>query len=353
MARRIRQAGKVEVKSLEVHADGRICADVRCVTCGYDLIHVPIEGVCPECGTEAYRSTGVMIAARDGLVVGDATCGSCGYDLRGLPAHGACPECASPIRPSILGSRLEAAAPEYVTKLARGAMLVSIASVLAFVFVGAQLLHGVLELFGLVSLGAAGSDVLAGVAATGSLVALGVYLVGWWLLTVKDPVRGKAMVADRARRSCRFGLVLMVLVFPLLIISMLASSGGRFAPGSMVFGFGALFGSVLTFIGTILQYVRSMTYVGLMSTRFSRPRVRAYADSMAWIGPLTVIFTSLIAAIMANSAGGSLVVATVIGNLGPAAMLVMYWHLMEQVRRALREVRAAQEARPAQPPGVQ
>ena len=56
----------------------------HCVTCRYDLTHVPENNLCPECGQDIRITTVAGPAAR---------CAQCGYDLMHVPADGRCPEC--------------------------------------------------------------------------------------------------------------------------------------------------------------------------------------------------------------------------------------------------------------------
>ncbi len=337
-----------ELRALEVGADGSISTDARCVSCAYDLTGIAIDGACPECGLAVQRSSGVFIAAREGLITAEVPCGSCGYSLRGLQIDGVCPECATPARPSALGGRLEAAAPSYVTMLSRGATLVSIASVLLFVMLGVQVVSAVLDLTGVMNFGLGGQVVQSIIFGGWSIVSLLLYAVGWWMLTAKDPVRGKAMVADQARRSTRLGLILMTCTLPFLIVLSGGIGGTGFAAGAAIAGVGIFFASVLTLIGVILQYVRSMTYLGKMSSRMALPKVRGRADALAWAGPLVVIAGSIVAAVVANTVsfgGGGAPTASMaqfIANIGPAVILVMYWRLIEMVRGGLKEVRQVQ-----------
>ena len=217
-------------------------------------------------------------------------------------------------------------------------MLVSMASVIVLFFVLAQLVFGVLAWLGF----ARGGVVLSGVTSLGTLIAFVVYAIGWWLLTARDPVRGKLMVADKARRATRVGLSILVGAVPLLILGSIGAGRFGWAPGWAMAGATVFFAAVLTLIGGLLHYVRSMTYLGLMSARMAKPRIRPYADAMAWVGPVALIVSSVIGVILANAGGGSVAVAMVVGNLAPATVLVLYWHLIESVRRGIREAREKQ-----------
>ncbi len=144
-----------------------------------------------------------------GLVESGVLCARCGYDLGGLKENQRCPECAGPIVNSLRAELLEFAAPEFLKRLHRGAMLVQISAISATVGVAGLVLAVIL----LITLAAAGVDPVAifivmgvlGVAGPLACGATGV--AGWWMLTARDPGAGGVRKDARVRKVLRIGVI--------------------------------------------------------------------------------------------------------------------------------------------------
>ncbi len=60
-----------------------------------------------------------------GRIEENLPCVACGYTLRGLPVNGACPECGTEISRSLQGDRLAAADPQWLRTIVRGQRLLT------------------------------------------------------------------------------------------------------------------------------------------------------------------------------------------------------------------------------------
>lgn len=115
-----------------------------------------------------------------GRVAMDVPCRTCGYNLRGLLPDDRCPECGTAVGQSIHGDRLCLTDSSRLKHLAAGALLMII-SVLGFVVIAVFAME-VIPTYGELPLALLGTLAV-------SVFAVG--LVGYWKLTMPDPVRAE------------------------------------------------------------------------------------------------------------------------------------------------------------------
>ena len=89
----------------------------------------PVQNRTTRDGTLSTRAVGTL-------------CKRCGYVLAGLPINGDCPECGLAVRTSLLGNRLEHAAPEWLGSVYKGLLLVSVLTFVAGPVAILSALHG-------------------------------------------------------------------------------------------------------------------------------------------------------------------------------------------------------------------
>lgn len=221
----------------------------------------PGENRCESCGEP--RNDPTQPCAQCGLaapsiVTHDLACRRCGYSLRGLSLGTVCPECAAPVRLSLLGDFLAASDPSHVARLLRGALLVEIALYLGV------LLSCIASPLALIV--TAPSRPGLGTALVGAVhLALGAAgLIGWWLLSTRDPGGQSSARGEGARRTLRVCLAVSA-------GSTLLGAGGAassllipdpFLRSQLVRG-GVLIGSVTG----IVQYFASVAYVRVLAAR--------------------------------------------------------------------------------------
>lgn len=267
-------------------------------------------------------------------VVDARFCIRCGYALSGLPIAGRCPECGTAVALSLREPTLAGASPEYRESLRSGLTLV---------------LNALLLMVGLLIVGI-GSVAFASIAFTGTwseraielginglnIVVSAMLLWGYWKYTEPDPSQVAKERQESARRVIRVTVVvqaaLAVVGLPLLLVEWYAlpvapaggGTGSAPAPGLSVWQMlgmvlvGAT--SVLSFVAWVVQFFAVMRYTRWVATRIPDERVIARTKRYMWLLPVISF------------------VGMVVLFLGPLIALVMYWKLLDRVRRQVRSI---------------
>lgn len=262
--------------------------------------------------------TPTMARGGSGSAAG-ATCIKCGYDLTGLPQTGACPECGTRVADSLRGLLLRYSSPEYVAKLHRGVFMVVAAIIV-------QLLTSI-GMFFVGMLGGMGVAAPAGVAILLQLVSSGaslVILVGWWLFSEPDPRYTGGNDGSTARKVLRVTLVIYG------CSTLLTLTSAFLAPQQAGVGLAAaglaLVAALAGLIAWAVNYFASMRYVGWLAQRIPNDHAQKRAKLLLWLGPLL-------------STVGILAL-----GLGPLIALVLYWNLLDEIRKDLKAIRKEQGA---------
>lgn len=245
--------------------------------------------------------------------VGEARyCIKCAYALVGLPVDGDCPECATPVELSLREQTLANAAPEYLQSLASGLSLV---------------LNGILLMI-MVAIGA----MVLGFASGGSpsvvlalqFVSLGVsamILLGYWKFTQPDPGQVALEANNSARSVIRVTVVAQVFVALADLIIDLASSSATGTASTFV-----LILSAAVLLSTLalwaVQFFAVMRYTRWIATRVPDAFIMKRTKRYMWLLPLLY---------------GPLFVTVV----GPLIALVLYWNLLDRLRKHVKSIRAS------------
>lgn len=348
---------------------------VPCRRCGFDLLGLPLSGMCPECGQDVAGSvpSEVLATIPGSVVESDRPCAVCGYNIRGLPVVGRCPECGASVEQSLLGRLLRFASPAYVATLHRGAFLVELSIALSICLMILGIFAGGFWSSISPAGAAAGS---APVPAAISLVSDGLFtaisvlgLVGWWMLSTPDPGEPKEAPGRRARSVLRIG-----------VIGQLAAAAGSLVLGAIVavFSFPVSVASTLLGTGTILDLVgglawvvsffAAMTFIRHLAARIPDDRLATRAVTLRTFGAILIgiaagllvlilVFVAFVSAGAGGTAfGGLLGIVPCVGFpvLGLAGFIafIMYVVLIDHLRSALRDQRlaASQPQRIGPPP---
>ena len=272
-------------------------------------------------------------------------CIDCGYDLIGLRTDGVCPECGRPVDDSLRGAHLIHRSPEYVRTLTRGIGLV-LNGILLWFFLSFIVSPGLM--FGLAfNSGLAGSGAVNAYAATVQigLAALGVaisgmILYGYWCFTARDPGDPIRDGAPTARRVVRGAVIAQAAfqVISLAITTLISSTGTmQFTPGStpgqvtgsQSFGLALMIAGSIVGVGAfaawVTQFFAAMLYVKAVALRLPDPKIYRLSKTRIIACPIWCT------------------VGILLFFLGPLIALILYWNLLNMVRTRLKQIRNAQQ----------
>jgi uncharacterized protein (DUF983 family) len=251
-----------------------------------------------------------------------ARCRKCGYDITGLKPNQRCPECGGALR---FEDRLFSAAPEYVTKLYIGAILVEVSLVLIVVMFIGNFIGGMLQAPALVM-------VINLLAIPGPILAL----VGWWMLSTRDPGLGERDEGQRSRVAIRALLAIRALG-TLVSISLLFT----YTPLGVEETVSLLLNGV-TFAG----FVVSMLYVRVLAARIPDNDIIDRAGTVLRLGVFGAVGLGVLIAIALSAmASGSQMVLGIAGCgmmvfiIGFLVWGVLYILLIDALRASLGKLR--------------
>ncbi len=269
--------------------DSRICPK-----CQYDS-GSPTAEACPECGTSLVPH-----------------CIICGYDLKGLPRDGVCPECGTPVEQSYLPDLLHNRSPQYLQQLRSGLSFV-LNGILVWVFlIIASVVVAVAGLSGL------GIEILLALAGTGCSLAI---MLGWWKLTTPDPGKPDASADLLSRRLIRIAVSVQLAATVFSLIPQFAI-GQTLAPGMTAIVVLAFALSLLSMVAWVVQFFAAMQYVRWLARRVPDQKLHNRAKRFMWLGPLLQT------------------VGLLLLGLGPLIALVMYWNMLDAMRKHIKRMLA-------------
>lgn len=262
------------------------------------------------------------VAQAQGPVIdSDRSCVKCGYNLRGLAYSGNCPECGTAVQFSLRGILLQFANPEYLNKVLTGhswvlnAILVSIVLMLVNIVVA-------------VGLKVQGAEV----AASGLSIFISIWsFLGYLKLTEPDPMFTGTERPDSARQVVRIAAMVSIAANTLaVIVGGVALAGGGAGALPIVMISGAL--ALLGYIAFAVQFFAMMNYTMWLARRVPDQWIVKRATTYRWLLPVL-------------STVGVLLI-----GLGPLIALVLYWNLLDRMRKHLKSIVAT--GTPANLPSV-
>lgn len=269
----------------------------------------------------------------------DVACIRCGYNLKGVDRHGTCPECGMFVEHSLRGTMLPDSDPDYVRSLHRGAVTV-LTCLVASLAVGI-LTFAVGVTFAVMGGMAASAPTPAGappaagpggipewIELASLLAQTGIGLAsvfGWWLLTSPDPGGAsrenspKVRLAVRVLAVCAAVASLVAFMSTLLWgpANALALGGGGITPGEVIV---ILAGVVSGFLLPIARFFVELVYIRALARRIPDTLIAERAKKLMWVYPLIYVLGALCL------------------GLGPLIALILYYRLINSVRKALREI---------------
>jgi hypothetical protein len=250
-------------------------------------------------------------------------CIQCQRDIFGLPRNGMCPQCGTPVNDSVHSTMLLYSSPEYTEKLHKGVFLIQATIVASIIMVVVAVVINLLS-----------STNIAGASAVGAVTqipsfALGIVLLyGWWRLSEPDPEYigndTRERVSGFVRISVIIRVVIAVAALPFALLAppffMSASSGSFTLTTTDYIWIAAGLVNIVVMIG---WFIATTLYIKWLGVRLANARLVNRAKNFLWLGPLLMTV-------------GMLVI------IGPLIALVLYWRMLDWIRKDLKNIRADQ-----------
>lgn len=274
------------------------------------------------------------------ILMRDVTCIRCGYNLKGVDRTGTCPECGTFIERSLRGTMLPHADPDYLAALHRGSVVI-VSSIIASIVVNLAMFAAAIG-FAIVGATAgpppgAPPGVMPGPGAMPEwvdtlnlLLGTGIALVGvfgWWLLTSPDPGGTARENSPRARIVVRALSIASAVVTLIAFVSTLivgsASIGAAIASGAVTPGLvlGIIAGFLSGIALPIARFFAELVYIRALARRIPDTLIAEKAKKLRWQCPLVFVL------------------GAVCFWIGPIIAFILYYRLLNSVRRALKEIR--------------
>lgn len=258
---------------------------------------------------------GTRFGGPTGPVVQDLRyCIRCGYGLVGLPLGGGCPECGTSIELSLREPTLANASQEYLKSIKTGLSLVLNGIMLTIVL-------GVVSIP--IGMAASGTPMFAMLPLATTFVGLGIsamIFIGYWKYTEPDP----GQVATEATNSARTVVRVAVAAQAVLALANLGLEVGKGVVvnadlSTLLDGAVALIG-LLNMVSWLVQFIGVLRYTRWLATRIPDQWVLTRTKRYQWLLPVISI------------------VGAVVLLLGPLIALVLYWNLLDRMRKHVRHI---------------
>lgn len=277
-------------------------ARANCFKCGYDISTLDPTCNCPECGSPNING-----------------CIGCAYDLTETPSDSNCPECGVPVWCSVGRNALRKVGSQELTSVHAGFRL---ATQLILFYIIASIISGVLFL-GVISRADDSTIAITIIAAAIVLNAtiFGI-LLGWFKLSRPLPGIHAQLDAPDRRKFLRTTLWIVVALTIVQTIWAMIPDPSLSDPNAEIrtidfiaMGFQALYA-----IAILVAFVAQVMYIGWFAKLVRNRKMERRAKHLIWSGPLIAIIGSFLF------------------MLGPLIALILYWNLIEYVRRDLKKI---------------
>jgi hypothetical protein len=258
------------------------------------------------------------------VVETDRNCVQCSYNIKGLPLAGKCPECGMAVSMSLKGVLLQFASPEYQGTIRSGLSMVLNGILLYIVLI----LTSVAMVF---ALGQSTSLML--ILAVLGIGVQGLILFGYWRYTEPDPGFVGRDLPDTPRKIVRIAVMIQAAA---AVVQLFAQVGGL-AAGVGTSGIAvavSVLSTIMSFIAFgawIMGFFGIMRYTDWMARRLPDAHIIARVKLYIWLLPVIAI------------------VGIIALGLGPLIALIMYWNLLDRMRKHLKAIHAT--GQPAYLPG--
>lgn len=247
----------------------------------------------------------------DGRISENLHCRGCGYNLRGLRAEGACPECDVSIALSIREGLLRYADPDWLERLARGALTVLV----SYIAITVVSMFGGFASMLLMNFGPRAFRFALGVLTIISVAISLVIVLGVWWLTTPEPAMRDRETGLTARRIARYGVLAMAVAAPLQLFmqdpTMMMPAAGGGAGGAGGGGGGPVFAfmsgpwwyltmgvGMLASLCSSAGTIAGLLYLSRLARRVPQPSIEKQTRTVMWGYGITLVFGTLLGAIV-------------------------------------------------------
>jgi DNA-directed RNA polymerase subunit RPC12/RpoP len=273
---------------------------IACLKCNYDLTGMDPSGSCPECGTRITE-----------------TCIVCEYDLSATDPRANCPECGTPVYCSSGRGALGAVPTEQLRSLHTGFRLITNLILL-------YIISMVLTIVALYYVIANMPDdyypfsVIAAIANNGLVFGV---IYGWFRITPRLQNLPEPIDAPDKRSFVRITLWIFAAITSISLIYALIPTDPNAPPSAIDIAYGIF--SFLSAIFMLVVFVSNVMYMGWFARLVRNRKMAKRAKHFVWYGPLITV------------------VGFFILFLGPLITLILYWNMIEYIRRDLKKIIAA------------
>lgn len=239
-------------------------------------------------------------------------CFRCEYDLTSLSPEQNCPECGLPVEASLGRIQLAKAPPEYLAKLHKGVFIIQTAIIFMVLLVLASAFAGMSAASS--STGRMAPAVELSINTVSAILSFAL-LVGWWMFSEPHPEYEGTYNGSSTRKAVRVLLIVAAAIAVLNVLFVIL-------PANAAFGFAIIALGIISIFVSVARYFTQMLYIRWMAPLLSNRRVYKRAKLLLWLGP--VLMT----------------VGILLVGLGPLIALVLYWNMLDWIRKDLKAIRA-------------
>ena len=273
-----------------------------CAKCDYNLTAIDPSGTCPECGTPIINN-----------------CIRCEYDLSATDVSSNCPECGVPVECSIGHSALGPVPTDLLRSVHTGFRLVTNLILISIVTI---IISTVSTSFVI----ARNPDLFYPVTLISTIINNGLLfgiIVGWFKLS--KPLTGLPVILDAPdkRSFVRVVLWIYAALIAITTIWQLIPRDPLSNDDPSIFDLFMVLVIIATYIVLLVLFVANVLYMGWFARLVRNRKMTKRARHFAWSGPLIAI------------------VGFPLLFLGPLITLILYWNMIEYVRRDLKKIIAA------------
>jgi hypothetical protein len=293
-----------------------IHSNIACANCNYNLTGIDLAGLCPECGTKIINN-----------------CFKCDYNLEGLDPSELCPECGLPIEHSIGRGAIALADDDYLKKLHKGVFFIQT----AIIFMVLQAMFG--GIIGATAAMGTGTNQLdlfiqIGLQVVSLAVSL-LYLIGWFKFSTACPLQGMFYTGSTTRKLVRFTVIASLIIVVLQLVSNIMFT---ISPNSGLFIMLIGIASIAWFVIFVIRFFAELFYVRWMAPLLMNKRVHKRTTTLLWMGPILFV-SAIISGFMAIFISLMAGLLMLIIALSALVMLVMYWNMLDWIRKDLKAIR--------------